>query len=245
MIKKSIVVIIGLMCIWQLIVYIFRLPEYLLPGPLEVFRSVWLYRGLLCVQAWPTIVETLIGLFFGVLLGASMSLTMILFHPVRYWMMPVLILSQAIPTFVFAPLLVIWLGYGLSSKVAITIFALFFPVASAFFDGLMRTRTGWLDLAETMEGSRWRKVWFIRIPAALPAFASGIKVATAWAPMAAVIGEWVGASEGLGYLMLDANARVDINLVFAALIVLVVFSLTLYFVVDRALKFLIPWANEL
>jgi putative hydroxymethylpyrimidine transport system permease protein len=245
MIKKSIVVIIGLMCIWQLIVYIFRLPEYLLPGPLEVFRSVWLYRGLLCVQAWPTIVETLIGLFFGVLLGASMSLTMILFNPVRYWMMPVLILSQAIPTFVFAPLLVIWLGYGLSSKVAITIFALFFPVASAFFDGLMRTRTGWLDLAETMEGSRWRKVWFIRIPAALPAFASGIKVATAWAPMAAVIGEWVGASEGLGYLMLDANARVDINLVFAALIVLVVFSLTLYFVVDRALKFLIPWANEL
>ena len=245
MIKKNIIVIIGLICIWQLVVYIFQLPGYLLPGPLEVFCTIWSSRALLCIQAWPTIIETLVGLFFGVLLGASMSLSMILFRPVRYWMMPVLILSQAIPTFVFAPILVIWLGYGLSSKVAITIFALFFPVASAFFDGLMRTRTGWLDLAETMEGNRWRKVWFIRIPAALPAFASGIKVATAWAPMAAVIGEWVGASKGLGYLMLNANARVDINLVFAALIVLVVFSLLLYFIVDMLLKLLIPWANEL
>ncbi len=244
MIKKSIIVVIGLICIWQLIVFIFQLPDYLLPGPFEVFRSIWMCRKMLCVQAWPTIVETLIGLFFGVLLGASMSLMMILFRPVRYWMMPVLILSQAIPTFVFAPLLVIWLGYGLSSKVAITIFALFFPVASAFFDGLMRTKRGWLDLAETMEANRWRKVWHIRIPAALPAFASGIKVATAWAPMAAVIGEWVGASKGLGYLMLNANARIDINLVFAALIVLVVFSLILYFVVDKILKLLIPWANE-
>jgi putative hydroxymethylpyrimidine transport system permease protein len=244
MIKKSIIVITGFICIWQLIVYIFKLPDYLLPGPFEVFHSIWLYRGLLCSQAWPTIFETLIGLCFGIILGASMSLSMILFRPVRYWMMPVLILSQAIPTFVFAPLLVIWLGYGLSSKVAVTIFALFFPVASAFFDGLMRTKIGWLDLAETMEGNRWRKVWFIRIPAALPAFASGIKVATAWAPMAAVIGEWVGASKGLGYLMLNANARLDINLVFATLVVLVAFSLTLFFIVDMLLKLLIPWVNE-
>ena len=244
MIKRNIVVIIGLICVWQLVVWAFKIPGYLLPGPLEVFRSIWLYRNLLYIQALPTIAETLIGLFFGILLGASMSLCMILFRPVSYWIMPVLILSQAIPTFVFAPLMVIWLGYGLSSKVAITIFALFFPIASAFFDGLMRTKTGWLDLAETMEGNRWRKTWFIRIPAALPTFASGIKVATAWAPMAAVIGEWVGASKGLGYLMLDANARVDINLVFAALIVLVAFSLTLYFVVDKILKALIPWANE-
>ena len=225
--------------------WVFSLPDYLLPGPFEVFKAIWLYRTMLCIQAWPTIAETLIGLVFGVLLGASMSLMMILFRPVRYWMMPVLILSQAIPTFVFAPLLVIWLGYGLSSKVAITIFALFFPVASAFFDGLIRTKRGWLDLAETMEANRWRKVWYIRIPAALPGFASGIKVATAWAPMAAVIGEWVGASQGLGYLMLNANARIDINLVFAALIVLVVFSLILYFIVDKILKLLIPWANEL
>ena len=196
------------------------------------------------MQAWPTILETLTGLLFGILLGSSMALSMILFRPIKHWMMPVLILSQAIPTFVFAPLLVIWLGYGLSSKVAITIFALFFPVASAFFDGLMRTRQGWLDLAETMQGTRWSKVWYIRVPAALPGFASGIKVATAWAPMAAVIGEWVGASKGLGYLMLDANARIDTSLVFAALIVLVAFSLVLYFVVDRCLKWFIPWENE-
>jgi len=244
MIKKGIVVIISLLCFWQLIVYSFSLPEYLLPGPIEVFHSIWSNRVLLCFQAWPTIIETLTGLFFGVLLGAVIALSMILFRPIRYWMMPVIILSQAIPTFIFAPILVIWLGYGMSSKIAVTIFALFFPVASAFFDGLRRTRPGWLDLADTMEGTRWRKVWYVRIPAALPGFASGIKVATAWAPMAAVIGEWVGASKGLGFLMLNANARLDITLMFAALIVLIVFSLVLYSVVGIFLKILIPWENE-
>ena len=245
MFKKGMIIIVSFLCIWQLIVYFFNLPGYLLPGPIRVFTTIWFYRGLLCMQAWPTIIETITGLLLGVMLGSSIALTMIFFRSIRYWMMPVLILSQAIPTFVFAPLLVIWMGYGLSSKVTITIFALFFPISSAFFDGLIRTRRGWLDLATTMEGANWYKIWYVRVPAALPSFASGIRVATAWAPMAAVVGEWVGSSKGLGYLMLNANARLDINLLFAALVVLIVFSLTLYYAVNKGLQLLIPWAHEI
>lgn len=244
MFKRGIITFAGIIILWELVVVSFQLPDYLLPGPFKVLKVILNSYQELLSQAMSTIKETLIGLVIGIVLGVSIALSMILFNFMRYWMMPILILSQAIPTFIFAPILVIWLGYGISSKIAITVFALFFPIASSFFDGLERTRQGWLDLAYTMGGNKWRTAWFIRIPAALPDLASGIRVATAWAPMAAVVGEWVGASKGLGYLMLNANSRLDIGLMFAALITLIVFSLTLYFIVDQTLKYLITWNKE-
>ena len=241
MLKKCIIVLFGLICIWQIVVFAFSLPDYLLPGPIDVFKCLFVNYRLLAMEAWVTILETFAGLFLGVTLGMICALGMAHFRVIRYWMMPVLILSQAIPTFIFAPILIIWFGYGISSKVAITVFSLFFPVAASFFDGLTRTNRGWLELASTMQCTERRILWFIKLPAALPSLASGIRVAVAWAPMAAVIGEWVGSSRGLGFLMVNANVRMDINLMFASLIVLVAFSLFLYFTVDVLLKKLITW----
>jgi putative hydroxymethylpyrimidine transport system permease protein len=107
--------------------------------------------------------------------------------------------------------------------------------------GLRRTEPGWLDLARTMGGSRLSILRHIRIPAALPALTSGLRVATAVAPIGAVVGEWVGSSGGLGYLMLQANARMQIDLMFAALFVLGVFAVGLYYAVDWALRRILPW----
>ena len=121
---------------------------------------------------------------------------------------------------------------------------LFFPVTSAFFDGLRRTNPGWLDIANTMNGSRWRILWHIRVPAALPALASGLRVATAISPIGAVVGEWVGSSRGLGFLMLNANARMEISMMFAALFTIILMSLLLYFSVDKLLRLAIPWQVE-
>lgn len=244
MIRRGLIVFVGILILWQLFVWALSLPQYLLPGPIVVIETLWQSKLLLVQQAWPTILETLIGLTLGALWGAIMAISMSLFRPVRFWMMPVLLVSQAIPTFAIAPLFVIWLGYGISSKVAVTVVALFFPVTVACFDGLRNTDQGWLDLARVMSGGRWHTMRYIRLPAAMPSFASGLRVATAWAPMAAVVGEWVGSSKGLGFLMLNANARVDTPLMFAALFVLVAFSLTLYFMVDRLLVVLIPWAKS-
>jgi putative hydroxymethylpyrimidine transport system permease protein len=158
--------------------------------------------------------------------------------------LPVLVISQAMPVFALAPLLVLWLGYGIGSKVAMATLIIFFPVAAAFSDGLRRTDPGWLDLARTMNAGRWAVLRHVRIPAALPALASGLRVAAAVAPIGAVVGEWVGSSAGLGFLMLHANARMQVDLLFAALITLAALALALFFAVDALLRRALPWQPD-
>jgi putative hydroxymethylpyrimidine transport system permease protein len=157
--------------------------------------------------------------------------------------LPVLIASQAVPVFAIAPLLVLWLGYGMGSKIAMATLIIYFPVTANFYDGLRHTPPGWLDLARVMAPAsrRWAVLWHIAIPAALPALASGLRVAAAVAPIGAVLGEWVGSSAGLGYLMLHANSRMQVDLMSAALLVLAALAVGLYFTVDASLKRLLPW----
>jgi len=169
---------------------------------------------------------------------------MALLPPLQPWLLPILVLGQTIPVFALAPLLVLWFGYGIASKVVMAILIIYFPVTAALFDGLRRTEPGWLDLARTMGATRARILLRLRLPAALPAFGSGLRIATAVAPIGAVVGEWVGSSRGLGYLMLHANARLQVDLMFAALFVLMAMALALYVLVDRALVRLMPWAPQ-
>ncbi len=152
--------------------------------------------------------------------------------------------SQAIPVFALAPILTLWLGYGIASKVAMATLIIYFPVTSAFFDGLRRTEPGWLDLARTMDGGRARILWHVRIPAALPALGSGLRVATAVAPIGAVVGEWVGASAGLGYYMLHMNGRMQTDAMFAALLTLALMAVAIYFAIDAGLRRALPWQPE-
>ena len=158
--------------------------------------------------------------------------------------MPVLVISQAVPVFALAPILVLWLGYGIGSKVAMATLIIYFPVTAAFFDGLRRTELGHLELARTMGASRWAILRYIRLPAALPSFASGMRVATAVAPIGAIVGEWVGSSGGLGFLMLHANARLQIDVMFAALFVLAVMAVFIYFSMDALLRRMVQWQPE-
>lgn len=240
---RGCIVVIGLLLLWQCIVTIFHLPPFILPTPLEIFHTWYQSSHIIAVETIPTVTETLLGLLLGTVFGCIAALVMAFFRPATLWLLPILIISQAIPTFAIAPLIVIWLGYGMSSKIAVTIIMLFFPITSALFDGLRKTEPGWLDLAKTMRAKKWRVFWHIRIPAALPHLASGLRIAAVIAPIGAVVGEWVGASHGLGYLMLNANARTEIDLMFAALFTIVIFSLTLYFVVDKSLRAAIPWQS--
>ncbi|WP_247880975.1 ABC transporter permease [Skermanella sp. TT6] len=233
-----------LIAAWQALVWATGVPRFILPDPARVAMALWERAGLIGYHALFTIGEILGGLALGVVLGAATALTLSYFRPARRWLMPVLVFSQAIPVFALAPLLVLWLGYGMASKVAMATLIIYFPVTSAFFDGLRRTEPGWLDLARTMGGSRWSTLVRIRLPAALPAFASGLRVATAVAPIGAVVGEWVGASAGLGYLMLHANGRMQVDLMFAALLTLAAIAVALYFAVDALLRRALPWQPD-
>ena len=241
---RPLLITVGLLTVWQILVTLSGVPPYILPGPVSVIMA-WADRpGLFIEHGAITAAEILMGLGFGFVLGITSALIMAYFRPAQAWLLPVLVISQALPVFALAPVLVLWFGYGMGSKVMMATLIIYFPVTAAFFDGLRRTETGWLDLARIMNGSRWSILRHVRIPAALPALGSGLRVATAVAPIGAVVGEWVGSSGGLGYLMLHANARMQIDVMFAALFTLAVFAVALYTATDYAIRRFVPWQPE-
>lgn len=218
--------------LWQAIVWIGDMPKFILPEPALVAETIWKSRVLIAENALVTLSEVLIGLLLGALLGVFSAIGLAASPVARAVFRPMLVFSQAIPVFALAPILTLWLGYGLWSKVVMALIIIYFPVTSAFFDALMRTHPDWLGLARVMGARPWRIMWHIRIPAALPGLASGLRLAAVYAPIGAIIGEWVGASKGLGYLMLLANGRAKIDLMFAALIVLAILTMCLHAATD-------------
>ena len=213
-------------------------PHFILPSPIRVAEALWSNLELIIEHAGITIAEVIIGLVIGSLLGAVTAIQLMMSPLARRFLLPVLVFSQAVPVFALAPILTLWLGYGLASKIAMAVLIIYFPVASNFFDGLRRTDSGLLDLAQVMGANPSRVLWRLRVPAALPSLGSGLRLAAVYAPIGAVIGEWVGASKGLGYLMLLANGRAKIDLMFASLLVLALFTVFLHFGVARFANYL-------
>jgi len=241
---RPVIVFIGIIILWQLIVSLTGVAPFILPSPVDVLTITLERIDILMGHAKITIIEILLGLIFGTIFGAISALIMSYYRPARSWLLPVLVVTQAIPVFALAPILVLWLGYGLLPKVVMATLIIYFPVTAAFYDGLRRTETGWLDLAQTMRASKYNILRQIRLPAAMPAFASGLRVAAAVAPIGAVVGEWVGSSAGLGYYMLLMNGQVQTDAMFAALFILALVATTIYFAIDSLLRRLISWQNE-
>ncbi len=221
---------------WQALILLTGVPRFILPGPALVAETLWTSRALIAHHTMITAIEVLAGLALGATLGGATAIALAASPPARQLVRPMLIFSQAVPVFALAPILTLWFGYGIGSKVVMTLLVIYFPVTSAFFDALMRTPQAWIDMARLMGACPARIMRHIRIPAALPGFASGLRLAAVYAPIGAIIGEWVGASKGLGYLMLLASGRAKTDLMFAALIVLAVFTVLLHAAVDRACR---------
>lgn len=219
-------------------------PAFILPGP-------WLVATTL-VERWPfmlshtgiTLLETGLGLLFGSVLGAATALITAALPRLGSIIWPLVLVIQALPVFAIAPLLVIWFGFGLASKVVMTTLIIFFPVASAFADGLRRTDPAILDACRLTAASHWQTLRLIRLPLALPSLVSGLRIAAPFAPLGAVVGEWVGASSGLGFIMIQANARMQTAEVFAALVILALLTLILRAAVDQLAACLPHWARE-
>lgn len=245
---SAIAVLLVLVAIWQALDLALGLPAYILPSPAETWRAGMAQGGFILDNALITLGEMALGFLAGSLLGIVAALTMAAATPVRLVLRPVLVASQAIPVFALAPLFVVWMGYGLAPKIAIAALVIFFPVAIAFADGLRRTPPALLEAAHVMAGRGWRARWrtlrHVALPAALPALATGLRLGAGVAAIAAVIGEWAGASSGLGYLMLWANARSQVPLMFAALIALFVLAIAFSALIDILSRRLTPWIAE-
>jgi putative hydroxymethylpyrimidine transport system permease protein len=237
-------VVAGLVVLWQGVVLVTGVPHYILPGPHKVAQAALAHQGPLVHHAGITLVEILSGLFLGTLVGVSSALSMIASRSLKRWLLPILVISQAIPVFALAPLLILWFGYGMLSKVAMAVLIIYFPITASFYYGMRQTDPDWLELAKVMDAKPMAVVRHIRIPAALPALASGLRVAAATAPIGAVVGEWVGSSEGLGFYMLHTNARMQIDAMFAALTALALLALSLYFLIDYAMTRIVFWQKE-
>ena len=218
--------------LWQAIVSLTDVPRFILPSPALVLDAWIDNRALIFEHTVATAIEIGLGLLIGAGLGILTALTLAASDFARLTVRPILVFTQALPVFALAPILTLWLGFGMGSKIAMAVLIIYFPVTSAFFDGLMRTPAGFLDLAQTMGAGKWRTLWRIRVPAALPSLGSGLRLAAVYAPIGAVIGEWVGSSQGLGYLMLLANGRAKTDLMFAALFTLGLLSIVLYLAVN-------------
>lgn len=246
------VTVTGLLGIWWLVVWATSLPKFILPSPLQVLVKFSERYDIIFENALTTATEILLGLAFGISLGVLSALAISIHRGVKQWVMPVLVASQAIPVFAIAPLLVLWFDYGITSKVVMATLIIYFPVTVSFLDGLNRTSSDWRDMASVMQsGSKSaapmrliRLYRYIKIPFALPALASGIRVAAAVAPIGAVVGEWVGSSSGLGYLMLHANGRMQTDLLFASLLTLTVMAISLFYLTDYILKLALKWQPD-
>jgi putative hydroxymethylpyrimidine transport system permease protein len=231
--------------LWQGVVWATGVPAFILPGPLRVLTTLFEQYSLILDHAAVTVLEVLLGIALGTALGAATALQLMMSPLALRLVLPVLVFSQAVPVFALAPLLTLWFGYGLGSKIAMAVLIIYFPVASAFLDGLRHSDPALIAMARSFGATQRQELFRIRLPAALPSFGSGLRLAAVYAPIGAVIGEWVGASQGLGYLMLLANGRAKTDLMFAALLVLALFTVVLHRLVGRLADFLTRRAKGL
>jgi putative hydroxymethylpyrimidine transport system permease protein len=226
-VRRALVAVAALLLVWQGAVWATGLPPFVLPAPWAVAAEGWTSRAMLAEHGLVTLAEVMAGLGLGGAAGVGFAIAGQVVPALRRWIDPVLAATQAVPVFVLAPVLTIWLGYGMGPKVAMTTLLVFFPVLSALTDAMDAVSEAHLDLARIAGAGRWRTIRHLLLPQAVPGLLSGLRVAATYAPTGAVIGEWIGASKGLGYLMLMANARSKADLMFAALVLVVAMTLTL------------------
>lgn len=218
--------------VWQAIVSLSGVPRFILPGPVLVAQALWDNAGLIRDNALWSAGNLALGLGIGIVLGVETALLLALSRRARWLLRPMLVAAQAVPVFALAPVITLWLGYGMPSKIVIIALVTYFPIASAMFDRLMALPDSLADLSQLSGANRWRETLLLRLPYAVPGLVSGLRLAIVYAPLAVLIGEWVGASQGLGHLILMSNGRGQTALMFAALIVLACLSLCLWLVVE-------------
>jgi NitT/TauT family transport system permease protein len=241
---RPIIIVFSILIFWQGLVMILRLPPYILPTPIAVFKTMIAQWPLLLNQTWPTLVETLLGLFFGVAVGMLGALAMAYFQPIRFWLLPVLVISQALPTFAIAPLLVIWFGFGLTSKILVAGLVAFFPILTNGIMGFRNTDPRLAELMAIMGAKRQQIFIKLELPSSLPVIFGGLKLGITLSVIGAVVGEFSGAGRGLGYLVNAARGSFDTPLIFVALIALALLGISFYLFICWLEYCLLPWRRR-
>ena len=233
--------VVMLIVLWDLLIRLFKIPPYLIPNPLSVAKQLVAEWPMLWRETLPTLYATLGGFAFSALIGVPIAMWIAYSRVIESFVYPLLVFSQSIPKVAIAPLFVVWFGFGLVPKVIAAFLLGFFPVVVSTVQGFKSVEGDVIDLARSMGANPLKIFLKFRLPHALPAIFSGLKVSVTLAVVGAVVGEFVGSNSGLGYVLQKANGTFDLPLMFAALVILSMIGVLLFLALELIERWLMPW----
>ncbi len=232
-----------IIAVWQAYTHVFAINRIVLPSPLDILEASVANWDALLRESWPTFLESVLGFLLAVVIGIPFAVCVASSRLLNLTLYPILIATQSIPKVAIAPIILVWFGLGMQSKLVIAFLVAFFPIVVDTAAGIGATPPGLLELARSLRASPLQVFLKIQFPAALPFIFAGAKVAVTLAVIGAVIGEFVGSVSGLGNLLLTANSQLDSALAWAALVWLSVLGILLFAAVAAAERLVMPWSN--
>jgi NitT/TauT family transport system permease protein len=230
---------------WELSLYVLRVPEYLIPTPRQIVVALGngFTRGVYWWNTWVTLVESLLGFLIGSAAGLVLGTLLAQFRILERVLYPYLVAFQTLPKIALAPLLILWFGFGMSSKVAIAAMVAFFPVLVNMFVGLQSADREQVDLVRSLSGTRWQIFVKIQFPSSLPFLFAGLDVALVFSILGAIVGEFIGATHGLGALIMQMNLSLDVAGVFSVLVILAVMGVGAHLAMQAIQRRVTFWAK--
>jgi NitT/TauT family transport system permease protein len=238
---KPIVFLVLLVAGWDLAIRLFHIPAYQVPAPYDVLVTLREEWPNLLAQAWPTTLATLCGFALSAAFGIPVAMLIAGSATVEDYVYPLLVFSQSIPKIAIAPLFVVWFGFGLLPKVLSAFLLGFFPVVVSSVQGFKSVDPDMFDLVRALQANRWQIFRIVSLPHALPSIFAGLKVSITLAVVGAVVGEFVGANSGIGFVLQRSIGNFELPMMFAALLVLALIGVVLFWLIDLIERLLIPW----
>lgn len=233
-----------ILAVWEMLVRIFDVPLYILPAPTAVVKALVLDFPTLLPHCYVTLYEALIGIAISLVLSIVLGILMDCFPGVRKTIYPFLVVTQTVPMIVLAPILIIYMGFGLAPKVLTVVLMCFFPICVSFTDGLGQVGEEYVHLVRAYGAGRLRSYTLVKIPASIPSLLSGLKVAATYSITGAVVGEWIGAQQGLGYYLLRVKNSYMLDKVFAAVVLIILLSLGMNGLISLYSHFAVPYLKK-
>ncbi|MBV1757929.1 MAG: ABC transporter permease [Dethiosulfatibacter sp.] len=235
---------VGILFLWQFMVSILNVPNYILPSPYVIWLELINSFPLLLMHARITAIEVLVGFGIALLLSVILSIAMDRYKYIKDLLYPMMVITQTVPIMAIAPLMMIWFGFGLTPKIIVVVLVCFFPIAVSLTEGLASVDPELIDLMKTMDATESQIFLKCKLPASLPSFFAGLRIAATYSVMGAVVSEWVGAQEGLGIFMTRVMKSYRTPALFAVIIFIIAITLIFVAIIDTIGKKAMPWTKE-
>ena len=238
------IIIIIILILWQIMSVIGIIPKFMLPSPLAVVKAFIKDFPLLMLHTKVTLIEAFLGLGIGIILGFVMAVIMDKYDFAYKSIYPVLVITQTVPTVAIAPLLVLWLGYGILPKITLIVITSFFPITIGLLDGFKATDKDALNLMKTMGATPFQNFVLLKIPSSMGYFFASLRISVSYSIIGAVVAEWLGGFEGLGVYMTRVRKSYSFDKMFAVIFFISIISLLLMYLVKKIQILSMPWEND-